>query len=52
MRALRRHLVDDRGVEKRAIACTGYWRRQLSQDAAPTPEDAADQAEQPADVAF
>lgn len=42
VRALRRHLVNERGVPKPAIEFTGYWRRRLSQDAAPTDEDLAD----------
>ncbi|MFG1642092.1 siderophore-interacting protein [Amycolatopsis sp. NPDC049252] len=45
VRALRRHLVGERGVDKEAIEFTGYWRRQLTQDDAPTPEDLADAAE-------
>jgi len=44
VRAVRRHLVQ-RGVDKRQIAFTGYWRLRLSQDAEPTAEDVADQAE-------
>ncbi|OKI01354.1 NADPH-dependent ferric siderophore reductase [Streptomyces sp. CB02923] len=45
VRALRRHLVDDRGLDKRAIDFTGYWRRSLSQDDAPTEEDLAEARE-------
>ncbi|WP_181776865.1 siderophore-interacting protein [Amycolatopsis pittospori] len=30
----RRHLVRERGVDKRAICFTGYWRRGLSEEAA------------------
>ncbi|WP_410624590.1 siderophore-interacting protein [Amycolatopsis sp. cmx-8-4] len=45
VRALRRHLVGDRGLGKRDIEFTGYWRRKLTQDDAPTPEDLADAAE-------
>jgi NADPH-dependent ferric siderophore reductase len=45
VRALRRHLVDERGLGKRDIEFTGYWRRRLTQDDAPTPEDLADAAE-------
>ncbi|WP_370971016.1 siderophore-interacting protein [Amycolatopsis sp. cg9] len=44
VRALRRHLVE-RGVDKSAIEFTGYWRRKLTQDDAPTPEDLADARE-------
>jgi len=45
VRALRRHLVDDREVPKRAIDFAGYWRAALSQDDAPTAEDLADARE-------
>lgn len=45
VRALRRHLVDERGWDKRAIEFTGYWRRKLTQDDAPTAEDLADARE-------
>lgn len=44
VRALRRHLVE-RGLSKSAIEFTGYWRRKLTQDDAPTTEDLADAAE-------
>ncbi|NBH05706.1 siderophore-interacting protein [Amycolatopsis sp. SID8362] len=44
VRALRRHLVE-RGLAKSAIEFTGYWRRKLTQDDAPTPEDLADARE-------
>jgi NADPH-dependent ferric siderophore reductase len=50
VRALRRHLVE-RGLPKSAIEFTGYWRRQLTQDDAPTPEDLADAAEKLGDSA-
>lgn len=39
VRGLRRHLVEERGIDRRAVHFTGYWRRRLSQDDAPTPED-------------
>jgi NADPH-dependent ferric siderophore reductase len=45
VRALRRHLVEERGVPRRAIDFSGYWRVRLSQDDAPTEEDLADAAE-------
>lgn len=45
VRALRRHLVDERGVPKRAIDFSGYWRVRLTQDDAPTEADLADAAE-------
>ena len=45
VRALRRHLVNERGLAKDAIEFTGYWRRSLTQDDAPTPEDLADASE-------
>ncbi|MFF8957322.1 siderophore-interacting protein [Streptomyces sp. NPDC014894] len=42
VRALRRHLVDDRGLDRRTVAFTGYWRLAFTQDDAPTEEDLAD----------
>ncbi|OLT27561.1 NADPH-dependent ferric siderophore reductase [Nocardiopsis sp. CNR-923] len=45
VRALRRHLVQDRGVPRKDIDFTGYWRRTLTQDDAPTGEDMADARE-------
>ncbi|MEQ4303407.1 siderophore-interacting protein [Plantactinospora sp. B6F1] len=45
VRALRRHLVDDRGLPKQAIDFTGYWRRNLTQDDDPTDEDLAEARE-------
>ncbi|MEU7069764.1 siderophore-interacting protein [Streptomyces narbonensis] len=45
VRGLRRHLVEERGVDRRAIHFTGYWRRRLSQDDAPTSEDLAEARE-------
>lgn len=50
VRAVRRHLVGERGLDKRAVAFTGYWRRDLTQDAAPTEDDIADATEQMADA--
>ncbi len=50
VRALRRHLVDDRGVDKRSIDFTGYWRLRLTQDDAPTEEDLAEARERLADA--
>ncbi|MEV6109003.1 siderophore-interacting protein [Streptomyces sp. NPDC051940] len=32
VKALRRHLVNDRAVDRRAITFTGYWRRGVSED--------------------
>ncbi|WP_129838845.1 siderophore-interacting protein [Streptomyces sp. RFCAC02] len=32
VRALRRHLVTERGVDRRHITFTGYWRRHASED--------------------
>ncbi|MBW4718256.1 siderophore-interacting protein [Saccharothrix obliqua] len=49
VRGLRRHLVDDRGVDKRRIDFTGYWRLALTQDDAPTEEDIAEAKERVAD---
>ncbi|MEU9998776.1 siderophore-interacting protein [Streptomyces sp. NPDC050848] len=45
VRALRRHLVEERGYDRRAVHFTGYWRRHLAQDDAPTPEDLAEARE-------
>jgi NADPH-dependent ferric siderophore reductase len=45
VRALRRHLVEERGVPKPEIDFAGYWRRMLSQDDAPTEEDLAEARE-------
>jgi len=51
VRALRRHLVGERGLAKNVVEFTGYWRRSLTQDDAPTPEDLADAAEKLGDSA-
>lgn len=45
VRTLRRHLVGERGVPKRSIEFAGYWRRDLTQDDAPTEEDLAEARE-------
>ncbi|MFC7306571.1 siderophore-interacting protein [Streptomyces monticola] len=45
VRGLRRHLVDERGIDKSAIDFAGYWRRRLTRDDAPTAEDLADAQE-------
>ncbi|MFE0379474.1 siderophore-interacting protein [Streptomyces inhibens] len=45
VRALRRHLVQERGFDKRQIDFSGYWRRTLTQDDAPTEEDLAEAQE-------
>ncbi|MEU7592950.1 siderophore-interacting protein [Streptomyces sp. NPDC039022] len=50
VRALRRHLVEDRGLGRRDIDFTGYWRRALTQDDAPTEADLADARERSADA--
>lgn len=47
VRAVRRHLVTERGMDKGAVAFAGYWRRDLSQDDALTEEDLADRADGP-----
>lgn len=44
VRALRRHFVG-LGVSKKDIEFAGYWRRALTQDDAPTPEDLAEAQE-------
>ena len=45
VREIRRHLVGERGLDRRSIEFTGYWRRRLTQDDAPTEEDLADAQE-------
>ncbi|WP_416960535.1 siderophore-interacting protein [Streptomyces sp. Agncl-13] len=45
VRAVRRHLVDECGMDRRAVAFTGYWRRHLSQDDAFTEEDIKDRTD-------
>jgi NADPH-dependent ferric siderophore reductase len=45
VRALRRHLAGERGVDRRSIDFSGYWRHRLTQDDAPTAEDLADAQE-------
>ncbi|MDW4896786.1 siderophore-interacting protein [Streptomyces californicus] len=50
VRALRRHLVEDRELPKSAVEFSGYWRRTLTQDDAPTEEDLAEGAERAADA--
>jgi NADPH-dependent ferric siderophore reductase len=45
VRALRRHLVAERGVAKRDIEFAGYWRLRHSQDDPPTEQDMADARE-------
>ncbi|MFJ5045340.1 siderophore-interacting protein [Streptomyces sp. NPDC088719] len=49
VRALRRHLVEERHLPKPAVEFSGYWRRALTQDDAPTKEDLAWAAERAAD---
>ncbi|MDN5914978.1 MAG: siderophore-interacting protein [Pseudonocardia sp.] len=50
VRAVRRHLVSERGLDKRGVSFTGYWRRDLTQDDAPTEQDMADAVEQMEDT--
>ncbi|MFD0280048.1 siderophore-interacting protein [Kitasatospora sp. NPDC127111] len=50
VRALRRHLVDDRGLDKKSIDFSGYWRFKLTQDDAPTAEDMAEAQERLAEA--
>ncbi|MEV6397905.1 siderophore-interacting protein [Streptomyces sp. NPDC051907] len=50
VRELRRHLLDARGLERRAVHFCGHWRRALTQDDAPTPEDLAEARERLADA--
>lgn len=42
VRAVRRQLIGERGLDKRVVAFTGYWRRDMTQDDAPTEQDIAD----------
>ncbi|MFI0221350.1 siderophore-interacting protein [Streptomyces lydicus] len=51
VRTLRRHLVEERGIDKRQIDFTGYWRARLSQDDAPTEADLAEARERVEDAA-
>ncbi|MGW4215413.1 siderophore-interacting protein [Streptomyces bacillaris] len=50
VRDLRRHLVGERRLPKEAVEFSGYWRRALTQDDAPTEEDLAWAAERAADA--
>ncbi|RST24576.1 siderophore-interacting protein [Streptomyces sp. WAC04770] len=50
VRDLRRHLVGERQLPKAAVEFSGYWRRALTQDDAPTEEDLAWAAERAADA--
>ncbi|MES4905570.1 MULTISPECIES: siderophore-interacting protein [unclassified Streptomyces] len=50
VRSLRRHLVDERGIDRRSVDFTGYWRLKLTQDDAPTEEDLAEARERVADA--
>ncbi|WP_328946497.1 siderophore-interacting protein [Streptomyces sp. NBC_00250] len=45
VRALRRHLVEEQGIDRHSVHFAGYWRRRLAQDDAPTPEDLAEARE-------
>ncbi|MDX3382201.1 siderophore-interacting protein [Streptomyces niveiscabiei] len=45
VRAIRRHLVDERGLDRAAVAFAGYWRRNLTQDDALTQDDLTDRAD-------
>ncbi|MBC9711999.1 siderophore-interacting protein [Streptomyces sp. TRM66268-LWL] len=45
VRSLRRHLVADRGIAKQSVHFSGYWRKSLTQDDAPTEADLADARE-------
>lgn len=50
VRALRRHLVEERGLPRKAVRFSGYWRASLTQDDAPTDEDLAWAREQAAEA--
>jgi NADPH-dependent ferric siderophore reductase len=45
VRALRRHLIGERGLDKRSVDFSGYWRPRLTQDDEPTEQDLADAQE-------
>ncbi|MFD0369741.1 siderophore-interacting protein [Streptomyces sp. NPDC127114] len=45
VRELRRHLVEERGVDRRSVDFAGYWRHRLTQDDAPAPDDLAEARE-------
>jgi NADPH-dependent ferric siderophore reductase len=51
VRELRRHLVGEHGIARRAVSFTGYWRLHRTQDDAPSEEEIAEQAEVLADAA-
>ncbi|QGV80532.1 siderophore-interacting protein [Streptomyces ficellus] len=45
VKALRRHLVNERGIDRRRVTFVGYWRKGLSEDALrEAPDTAADEA--------
>lgn len=50
VRALRRHLLRERGLDRRSVEFAGYWRLSLTQDDAPTAEDLAEAQERLADA--
>ncbi|RIQ30267.1 siderophore-interacting protein [Jiangella rhizosphaerae] len=45
VREVRRHLVGERGIDRRAVAFSGYWRVDRSHDDASTAEELADHEE-------
>jgi siderophore-interacting protein len=51
VRALRRHLVEERGLDRKRVAFSGYWRHRRSMDDAPTREEAAEREEIMAELA-
>ncbi|MFJ5102742.1 siderophore-interacting protein [Streptomyces sp. NPDC088554] len=50
VRALRRHLVGERGLDRRSVHFSGYWRLALTQDDPPTEADLAEARERLADA--
>ncbi|MFF5567531.1 siderophore-interacting protein [Streptomyces sp. NPDC012623] len=44
VRALRRHLVGERGFDRRAVKFSGYWRRGASEDSPMSAADAEEEA--------
>lgn len=45
VRAVRRHLVNERGIDKRFIDFTGYWRSRRAEDDARSAQELADERE-------
>ncbi|APU16694.1 MULTISPECIES: siderophore-interacting protein [Actinoalloteichus] len=50
VRALRRHLIGERGLPRHSVEFTGHWRLARTQDDAPTEDDLAEARERLADA--